>query len=430
MANPFFIQSESVAPQLQQLGGLIGQYGQQQRQQQAQEQQAQKIAELQEVMKGGDMNKVADFMIANPDMSQQIQANMMRGLGVKNQIQEDQLKKDTFKMLGDPQNITSHLQTRISEIEGRGGDATETKRELAEYQTNPEAFQKGLETLAITKFSPEWKQWSASTEDGAIPQTATQKDFAQYQELTKTDPEAAKQFGVKAGFVEPDKPKKLFQVRKNDDGSITKYYSDGTEDVATPKEKVKTPDMRSPMSYSQAEGIISNAKEGPKKTAGFASSLRESIDGMGKLIEYGNVDPSRAALINKALGDGTAANLTLSEGEQEYLTHAKEALFSVLRPQTGAAITTDEMKEYSKIYLPQPGDKKGTIDLKNKKLEGQFKSLRGSAGKVYEASRVYGGYEDRKPQQSDQTKRTASENLVELDKKAVDSGDYSSAWSF
>ena len=83
------------------------------------------------------------------------------------------------------------------------------------------------------------------------------------------------------------------------------------------------------------------------------------------------------------------------------MVNARDALMAILRPETGAAITPDEMQEYSKIYLPQVGDSKGTIKLKNKKLENQFKSLRGTAGKTYEALRVAGGYDEDQPIQKE-----------------------------
>jgi len=85
---------------------------------------------------------------------------------------------------------------------------------------------------------------------------------------------------------------------------------------------------------------------------------------------------------------GTAANLALNAEEQQYMVNAKDALFAILRPETGAAITDGEMKQYAQIYLPQPGDAKGTTKLKERKLENQFRAIRDKAPRIYDATKV------------------------------------------
>lgn len=79
--------------------------------------------------------------------------------------------------------------------------------------------------------------------------------------------------------------------------------------------------------------------------------LKDSMDSMNQLSK--SIDPKRVALINRSLGDGTIANLSLSPAEQQYMVNARDALYAILRPETGAAITLPEMQEYSKMYLPQ-----------------------------------------------------------------------------
>ena len=215
--------------------------------------------------------------------------------------------------------------------------------------------------------------------------TPKQKDFAMYQELQKTDKEAAEVFGAGAGFVKDDK-QRVFQII---DG--IKVFADGTEKPLGDNDKIKTSDMKAAISRSQALNVVGKAKEYQTKNVGFAMRLRDSIDQMTALekgLGGDKVDPARAALINKALGDGTVSNMSLSSGEQQYIINAKDALFAILRPETGAAITDSEMAQYGKIYLPQPGDSKGTTKLKKRKMENQFRALRDKAPRIYDATKV------------------------------------------
>ena len=149
--------------------------------------------------------------------------------------------------------------------------------------------------------------------------------------------------------------------------------------------------MTKGMTLNKAQNVMSKAKEYQTKAAGFAMRLRDSIDEMDRLTNKNTtdyVDPARAALIIKALGDGTVSNLALSSNEQEYMVNAKDALFAILRPETGAAITDQEMRQYSRLYLPQPGETQNALKAKRRKLENQYKSLRSRAPEVYDASRI------------------------------------------
>ena len=210
--------------------------------------------------------------------------------------------------------------------------------------------------------------------------TAAMQNYNQYAQLMKSDPESAATFAAAAG-INPS-AKKLMKVDTNPDGSVTKYYTDGSEESGKMNQPITGDGIR-PISLPQAQTIIDKANEGSKKAAGFALRLKDSMDSMNKLGE--TIDPKRVALINRSLGDGTIANLSLSPAEQQYMVNARDALYAILRPETGAAITLPEMQEYSKMYLPQPGDSKGATDTKMRKMQGQYNSLRGQSGRVYDA---------------------------------------------
>ncbi|XIV51338.1 phage DNA ejection protein [Escherichia coli] len=214
----------------------------------------------------------------------------------------------------------------------------------------------------------------------AYAPTAAMQNYNQYAQMLKADPEGAAAFAAAAG-INPN-AKKLLKVETNPDGSVTKYYTDGSEEAGKLNQPISGDGIKS-ISLPQAQSIIDKANEGSKKAAGFALRLKDSMDSMNQLSK--SIDPKRVALINRSLGDGTIANLSLSPAEQQYMVNARDALYAILRPETGAAITLPEMQEYSKMYLPQPGDSKAATETKMRKMQGQYNSLRGQSGRVYDA---------------------------------------------
>ncbi|NSW64993.1 DNA transfer protein [Escherichia coli] len=214
----------------------------------------------------------------------------------------------------------------------------------------------------------------------AYAPTAAMQNYNQYAQMLKEDPDGAAAFAAAAG-INPN-AKKLLKVETNPDGSVTKYYTDGSEEAGKLNQPISGDGIK-PISLPQAQSIIDKANEGSKKAAGFALRLKDSMDSMNQLSK--SIDPKRVALINRSLGDGTIANLSLSPAEQQYMVNARDALYAILRPETGAAITLPEMQEYSKMYLPQPGDSKAATETKMRKMQGQYNSLRGQSGRVYDA---------------------------------------------
>ncbi|EKB4979502.1 DNA transfer protein [Escherichia coli] len=214
----------------------------------------------------------------------------------------------------------------------------------------------------------------------AYAPTAAMQNYNQYAQMLKADPDGAAAFAAAAG-INPN-AKKLLKVETNPDGSVTKYYTDGSEEAGKLNQPISGDGIK-PISLPQAQSIIDKANESSKKAAGFALRLKDSMDSMNQLSK--SIDPKRVALINRSLGDGTIANLSLSPAEQQYMVNARDALYAILRPETGAAITLPEMQEYSKMYLPQPGDSKAATETKMRKMQGQYNSLRGQSGRVYDA---------------------------------------------
>lgn len=312
-----------------------------------------------------------------------------------------------------PEAMMSWLQNNSSELTRAGVDPLDVAKM---YQQNPQGFTEFVDHLGMAALGPEQyfqaqdrivgreidrgklaetirsnqasEALQARGQDisranaltSAYAPTAAMQNYNQYAQMLKADPDGAAAFAAAAG-INPN-AKKLLKVETNPDGSVTKYYTDGSEEAGKLNQPISGDGIK-PISLPQAQSIIDKANEGSKKAAGFALRLKDSMDSMNQLSK--SIDPKRVALINRSLGDGTISNLSLSPAEQQYMVNARDALYAILRPETGAAITLPEMQEYSKMYLPQPGDSKAATETKMRKMQGQYNSLRGQSGRVYDA---------------------------------------------
>ncbi|EGG7850102.1 acyltransferase [Escherichia coli] len=363
-------------------------------------------------IQSGDRQQVRDLMTKYPGQLENIQSGMKWA-------DEDQRNSIGTLAAGarlassSPEAMQSWLQNNAKELTRVGVDPNSVAQM---YQQNPSGFGEFVDHLGMAALGPidyfnvQDKMAGREIDRGRLAETirsnqasealqargqdisranaltsayaptAAMQNYNQYAQMLKADPDGAAAFAAAAG-INPN-AKKLLKVETNPDGSVTKYYTDGSEEAGKLNQPISGDGIK-PISLPQAQSIIDKANEGSKKAAGFALRLKDSMDSMNQLSK--SIDPKRVALINRSLGDGTIANLSLSPAEQQYMVNARDALYAILRPETGAAITLPEMQEYSKMYLPQPGDSKAATETKMRKMQGQYNSLRGQSGRVYDA---------------------------------------------
>lgn len=363
-------------------------------------------------IQSGDRQQVRDLMTKYPGQLEKIQSGMKWA-------DEDQRNSIGTLAAGarlassSPEAMQSWLQNNAKELTRVGVDPNSVAQM---YQQNPSGFGEFVDHLGMAALGPidyfnvQDKMAGREIDRGRLAETirsnqagealqargqdisranaltsayaptAAMQNYNQYAQMLKADPDGAAAFAAAAG-INPN-AKKLLKVETNPDGSVTKYYTDGSEEAGKLNQPISGDGIK-PISLPQAQSIIDKANEGSKKAAGFALRLKDSMDSMNQLSK--SIDPKRVALINRSLGDGTIANLSLSPAEQQYMVNARDALYAILRPETGAAITLPEMQEYSKMYLPQPGDSKAATETKMRKMQGQYNSLRGQSGRVYDA---------------------------------------------
>ncbi|EGU9001405.1 acyltransferase [Salmonella enterica] len=405
-----FSQRPNVGVQLAQGLGAVGQEIQQ-------NEAAQKLSDFQKAFgqayAAGDRDALRQLAATNPDQIETIRQGMGFVDADRNQAMGDMSARLNIAAAQGPEAVMRELATHQNTLQQIG---VSPEQAWQTYQQSPEGFTQLTDLIGMHAVGPEkyfdiqdkltgreidrgrlaetirsnqaGEALQARGQDisranaltSAYAPTAAMQNYNQYAQMLKADPEGAAAFAAAAG-INPN-AKKLLKVETNPDGSVTKYYTDGSEEAGKLNQPISGDGIK-PISLPQAQSIIDKANEGSKKAAGFALRLKDSMDSMNQLSK--SIDPKRVALINRSLGDGTIANLSLSPAEQQYMVNARDALYAILRPETGAAITLPEMQEYSKMYLPQPGDSKAAIETKMRKMQGQYNSLRGQSGRVYDA---------------------------------------------
>lgn len=117
------------------------------------------------------------------------------------------------------------------------------------------------------------------------------------------------------------------------------------------------------------------------RTAGHADQLRRSQAAMAE-ITAGGFDPTD--LTTRILQGVPGGNLLQSSEAQQYFTAAEDFAAAVLRRESGAAITADELTRVMRRFFPLPGDKAETVEAKRLRREEMFKSLRNQSGGAYD----------------------------------------------
>lgn len=106
----------------------------------------------------------------------------------------------------------------------------------------------------------------------------------------------------------------------------------------------------------KAETTINLGTEAQNKAATFASRMLAANDTITKLENVGAATLSGAAKL--------LPNFLVPADLQALDTTSRDFAASILRKESGAAITTDEVKETQKIYIPRAGDTQSTLLIK------------------------------------------------------------------
>jgi len=299
-------------------GQVLGQAGQQIGGMIAQKRQANKMQEVfaqgKEAFSSGDLSKIEDFSIQNPEMANQFRQNMQ----FADEQSEAQATKGMIDIISgaDPLQV---LTDRVTFIESRGGNPTDTLKEIEDYQKNPKGYQDKMRNL-----------------------------------LAVTNPQASRELRELAGKDTPT-------ITSPASVKETEWFMKQSPEVQKKHIELKrktNPTMAQQLEQKQAESDIKVGEEGKKvaskgkaqRTQGYIDSGIEAADSLGNIarvsellnsVETGGFD--NAALRAKqmfGIESGDEAELSAGLGK---------AILSQLKPIFGAAFTAAEGERLERI---------------------------------------------------------------------------------
>lgn len=133
--------------------------------------------------------------------------------------------------------------------------------------------------------------------------------------------------------------------------------------------------------------------EDERRSAGLAIRMENAIQTMGKFPDAGKPEILPTAI--RAASGGNAEsipNALTSTSRQQVEAAQLDALDAALTLATGAAYTKDQLKNLSKSYFPQIGDRPETVRAKEENLKKVIQTARIRAGRAEgDIGRVNGG---------------------------------------
>lgn len=96
--------------------------------------------------------------------------------------------------------------------------------------------------------------------------------------------------------------------------------------------------------------------EGAKKVAGFGYRLIKANERLNNLAQEGIVQPSALQLATDGKGVRRFAIDKMAPNDRRFISAAKDWLAPILRRDSGAAVSDEEILTYMDMYIPQPGD--------------------------------------------------------------------------
>lgn len=166
--NPFYVHPmNDITPGLSGLSSVLSQMGEEKKKRE--EEEAAKVAEetaraeIAQAFRSGDPNEIQMVAVKYPQVSDAI----YKGMEITRQDQKDRLVADLRSLVtAPPEQQQGILERRIQDIEDRGGDATQSRRELEMFMKDPERARKGFMT-AFAGVDPNGYQALRESEKGA-----------------------------------------------------------------------------------------------------------------------------------------------------------------------------------------------------------------------------------------------------------------------
>lgn len=222
--------------------------------------------------------------------------------------------------------------------------------------------QKTQQDIAAGQYGLEDRQRLADLGAQLVNPDLGQRADAEREYLLRVDPKAYLDRQAKAGVDQVDLETK----------QINRDLLRAELDQASTGGNLKLTEQQSKDLGYYARGNEANAQ---LATQGDALTGRESGD-RGRL--RGLLDTTIRG--TPYLGETAFANNLVSSERQQAEQSGREVLSAILRKDTGAAITNQEMEIYGKMYLPQAGDSEQVLNQKAEARTRALSSIRGGLG--------------------------------------------------
>jgi hypothetical protein len=290
--NPFYVDpTGGVQPYgLQALGSGLQQLGQSVQAKRAAATEAQRLAEIKtqagDIFRSGDMDALAEFSIANPELGQMVSEQ----IGFRNEATKSNYINSMLRALEDPKEIPKTILARQAFLksQGLGPEETEiTDGALQQYQEDPEQFMKGLESELIILAGEKYKSYKELAAEPEEDVTADIENFEYYAKLYESDPAMADKFAVQVGITPADNYESLMaelemmklrqEVTAGEVEAVEKVEAKEAAETAK-VEAMETSQVNLERTLGQIDDIVTSIQETPL-TTGFAGMALGKIPG-------------------------------------------------------------------------------------------------------------------------------------------------------
>lgn len=224
--------------------------------------------------------------------------------------------------------------------------------------------QKLQQDLAMGRFGVQDRQRLAALQAKLADPSLSQEDRAAAQQsyLMQADPKTYMDNQAKAGIGQVDLEKKQLE---RDKLRLELEQSGSGDGIKLTEQQSK--DLGYYTRGNEANAQL--ARQGDALTA-RATGERGQTRGIADTLVRGT----------PWIGDSALANSLVSTERQQAEQAGREVLAAILRKDTGAAITQQEMEIYGRMYLPQPGDSDEVLNQKAEARTRALASIRGGLG--------------------------------------------------
>lgn len=362
----------------------------QQRRQEKEDRVQQRFQEVQgaamKAFESQDPDVIAKTSIQYPEITEMLKQTA----GLKDEIQNrDALGFTRAFATASPESRPALYEQRIQSILDRGGDPTHTIQSYQDYQRDPDAetrdvvsYWAGIDPKGYSVYSDERKaeqhatieaQKQSAAEDrfqraeagrnqrayaraastagasGAEKQTAHQKDFQTYQDLKKSDPTGAKEYGMAAGFVGKEGRELSPQVQKRLSTSIDSA-------VAAENNIGKFNSLADEIEQSNITGGVLGGK--------FSETLKDitgSQDAVTDLRREVNSVKASQAVANLPPGAASDSDVKLAMGPFPTDNANKKQLASWLRGMSKLQQINADFHNFKADYMSETGSERGML---------------------------------------------------------------------